>query len=157
MFLEKRRRSTCTLINVKLGPTPWRTGLKLSLKKSSPSEKMCDPIRLTSFCFSVVQLIAKICKFFLDAVESKKYGWFWICPNGADKCQYRHALPPGFVLKTKEKEKDADDDDDEVTIEEQIEEEVCVDVFEIDASAKALDVADASHFADIFGVEEEED
>lgn len=24
------------------------------------------------------------------------------CPNGGDKCMYRHTLPPGFVLKTRE-------------------------------------------------------
>ncbi|EDN04686.1 translation machinery-associated protein [Histoplasma capsulatum] len=44
----------------------------------------------------------KVCKYFIDAVENQKYGWFWICPNGGDKCMYRHSLPPGFVLKTKE-------------------------------------------------------
>ncbi|KAL1972910.1 hypothetical protein VTN31DRAFT_6452 [Thermomyces dupontii] len=44
----------------------------------------------------------KVCKYFIEAVENKKYGWFWTCPNGGDNCKYRHALPPGFVLKTKE-------------------------------------------------------
>ncbi|OAA51200.1 Zinc finger, CCCH-type [Beauveria brongniartii RCEF 3172] len=44
----------------------------------------------------------KVCKFFVSAIEDGKYGWFWICPNGGDKCMYKHALPPGFVLKTKE-------------------------------------------------------
>ena len=44
----------------------------------------------------------KVCKFFIDAVENQKYGWFWTCPNGGDKCMYKHSLPPGFVLKTKE-------------------------------------------------------
>ncbi len=39
-----------------------------------------------------------ICKYFLDAVENRTYGWFWDCPNGA-QCQYRHCLPPGFVLQ----------------------------------------------------------
>ena len=24
------------------------------------------------------------------------------CPNGGDKCMYKHSLPPGFVLKTRE-------------------------------------------------------
>ncbi|PSR82327.1 hypothetical protein BD289DRAFT_342654, partial [Coniella lustricola] len=43
----------------------------------------------------------KVCKFFIQAIEDGKYGWFWVCPNG-DKCMYKHALPPGFVLKTKE-------------------------------------------------------
>lgn len=40
----------------------------------------------------------KVCKYFIEAVENQKYGWFWTCPNGGDKCMYRHALPPGFVL-----------------------------------------------------------
>lgn len=44
-----------------------------------------------------------ICKFFLDAVERKLYGWFWKCPNGED-CKYRHALPPGYILKSQMKE-----------------------------------------------------
>jgi len=39
-----------------------------------------------------------ICKMFLEALELNKYGWFWECPNGKD-CKYRHALPPGYVLK----------------------------------------------------------
>lgn len=44
-----------------------------------------------------------ICKYFLDAVESNKYGWFWECPNGG-ACHYRHALPSGFIL-SKDKKK----------------------------------------------------
>lgn len=47
-----------------------------------------------------------ICKFFLDAVERSLYGWFWECPNG-EKCIYRHALPPGYVLKKDKKKLDA--------------------------------------------------
>eukprot|EP00899_Mesostigma_viride_P028553 jgi/Mesvir1/8883/Mv02771-RA.1 len=41
-----------------------------------------------------------ICKHFLEAIEKKQYGWFWICPNGGKECMYRHALPPGYVLKS---------------------------------------------------------
>ncbi|KAK5009356.1 Translation machinery-associated protein 46, partial [Cryomyces antarcticus] len=37
----------------------------------------------------------KVCKFFIEAVENGKYGWFWTCPNGGDKCMYKHSLPPG--------------------------------------------------------------
>jgi len=44
----------------------------------------------------------KVCKYFIDAIENEKYGWRWVCPNGGDKCMYKHSLPPGFVLKTKE-------------------------------------------------------
>ncbi|XP_026733734.1 zinc finger CCCH domain-containing protein 15 homolog [Trichoplusia ni] len=43
-----------------------------------------------------------ICRHFLEAVEKSKYGWFWECPSGS-KCIYRHALPPGFVLKRDKK------------------------------------------------------
>jgi len=43
---------------------------------------------------------AGICKHFIKALEDRKFGWFWECPNGA-KCQYRHALPPGFKLAEK--------------------------------------------------------
>lgn len=42
-----------------------------------------------------------VCRYFLEAIESKKYGWFWECPNGGEKCMYRHCLPPGFVLTSK--------------------------------------------------------
>ncbi|GMK58731.1 hypothetical protein CspeluHIS016_0601730 [Cutaneotrichosporon spelunceum] len=49
-----------------------------------------------------------VCKYFLQAIEDKKYGWFWICPNGGDSCMYRHALPPGFVLKKDKKDEDKD-------------------------------------------------
>jgi Zinc finger C-x8-C-x5-C-x3-H type (and similar) len=38
----------------------------------------------------------KVCKYFIQAVEEGKYGWFWTCPNGGDKCMYRHSLPPGY-------------------------------------------------------------
>jgi len=44
-----------------------------------------------------------ICKFFIEALEQSKYGWFWECPNGGNKCHYRHALPLGFVLKKDQK------------------------------------------------------
>ncbi|KAF6755400.1 hypothetical protein DFP72DRAFT_340580 [Ephemerocybe angulata] len=43
-----------------------------------------------------------VCKFFVEAIESQKFGWFWECPNG-ESCQYRHALPPGFILKSQRK------------------------------------------------------
>ncbi|XP_061387556.1 zinc finger CCCH domain-containing protein 15 homolog [Musca vetustissima] len=46
-----------------------------------------------------------ICKYFIEAVEKSKYGWFWECPNG-EKCIYRHALPQGYVLKKDKKKED---------------------------------------------------
>ncbi|KAJ3356789.1 hypothetical protein HDU91_005503, partial [Kappamyces sp. JEL0680] len=68
-----------------------------------------------------------VCKFFLEAIESSKYGWFWECPNGKD-CKYRHALPPGFVLKKKEteeerKEREAREKANQITIEDFLEKE----------------------------------
>ncbi|XP_016918925.1 zinc finger CCCH domain-containing protein 15 homolog [Apis cerana] len=60
-----------------------------------------------------------ICKHFLEAVEKSKYGWFWECPSG-QKCIYRHALPPGFVLK---KDKKKEDKKDEISLEDLIETE----------------------------------
>ncbi|KAK3082809.1 hypothetical protein FSP39_005975 [Pinctada imbricata] len=61
-----------------------------------------------------------ICKYFLDAVENNKYGWFWECPNGGNKCHYRHALPAGFVLKKDQKKEEKGET---ITIEELIERE----------------------------------
>ncbi|XP_056635317.1 zinc finger CCCH domain-containing protein 15 homolog [Diorhabda carinulata] len=61
-----------------------------------------------------------ICKHFLEAVEKSKYGWFWTCPTG-ENCIYRHALPPGFVLK-KDKKK-LEDKSNEITLEDLIEKE----------------------------------
>ena len=37
----------------------------------------------------------------------RRYGWFWLCPNGGDSCKYKHSLPPGFVYKSK-KQRDAE-------------------------------------------------
>jgi hypothetical protein len=76
-----------------------------------------------------------VCKYFLEAVDKGLYGWFWVCPNGGDKCLYRHCLPPGFVLKKDRKA--MDEQKEEISIEELIETEVssglvwyviCVDV-----------------------------
>lgn len=63
-----------------------------------------------------------VCKYFLSAVENKQYGWFWVCPNGGDKCQYKHCLPQGYVLK----EKEADNEEkEEIPLEDMLEEERC--------------------------------
>lgn len=61
-----------------------------------------------------------VCKYFLDAIENNKYGWFWVCPGGGDNCMYRHALPPGFVLK---KDKKKEEKEEEISLEELIERE----------------------------------
>lgn len=61
-----------------------------------------------------------VCKYFLEAVEKKQYGWFWACPNGGLECHYRHALPPGYVLKSQMKAL-LEEEGQKVAIEEEIE------------------------------------
>lgn len=61
-----------------------------------------------------------VCKHFLDAVEKKQYGWFWTCPNGGKDCHYRHALPPGYVLKSQMKAL-LEEEGEKLSIEEEIE------------------------------------
>ena len=63
-----------------------------------------------------------VCKFFLDAVKKKLYGWKWECPNG-DDCHYRHSLPEGYILVTaKEKQEDMTSEE-YMNLEAQIDEE----------------------------------
>ncbi|EOY18500.1 Zinc finger C-x8-C-x5-C-x3-H type family protein isoform 3 [Theobroma cacao] len=61
-----------------------------------------------------------VCKYFLEAVEKKQYGWFWECPNGGKDCHYRHALPPGYVLKSQMKTL-LEEESEKISIEEEIE------------------------------------
>ncbi|KAG9138921.1 hypothetical protein Leryth_007551 [Lithospermum erythrorhizon] len=61
-----------------------------------------------------------VCKYFLEAVEKKQYGWFWSCPNGGKDCHYRHALPPGYILKSQMKAL-LEEESQKVAIEDEIE------------------------------------
>lgn len=61
-----------------------------------------------------------VCKHFLEAVEKKQYGWFWACPNGGKECHYRHALPPGYILKSQMKSL-LDEESEKIAIEDEIE------------------------------------
>jgi DRG Family Regulatory Proteins, Tma46/Zinc finger C-x8-C-x5-C-x3-H type (and similar) len=58
------------------------------------------------------------CQFFLEAVESDKFGWFWKCPNG-DECIYRHALPEGYVFKTEENKNEVEEEE-KMTLEQEV-------------------------------------
>ena len=63
------------------------------------------------------------CKFFLEAVISRKHGWFWKCPNG-DDCIYRHCLPEGYVIPDPDDSVIAElEEEDEIPLEDQLEEE----------------------------------
>ena len=64
-----------------------------------------------------------VCKHFIDAVEKGLYGWFWKCPNGNDKCKYKHNLPPGYVMKKKAADGDDEEEDQGPSLEEIIEEQ----------------------------------
>jgi hypothetical protein len=63
-----------------------------------------------------------VCKHFLDAVIKKVYGWKWECPNGED-CHYKHYLPKGYILATKEKTQEEMTLDEYYNLEEQIDAE----------------------------------
>jgi hypothetical protein len=62
-----------------------------------------------------------VCRYFLEAVQKKIYGWKWECPNG-DDCQYKHCLPKGYILMTQ-----ADRIQEEMTIEEYMDLEEQID------------------------------
>ena len=47
------------------------------------------------------------CLQFLEAVEDDKYGFRWECPNGGNKCRFRHMLPEGYVITTKKEREEA--------------------------------------------------
>lgn len=63
------------------------------------------------------------CKHFIEAIELKKYGEFWKCPNRGDGCQYRHKLPQGVIILSEEDRKNQEDSQLKliVPVEEQIE------------------------------------
>lgn len=62
-------------------------------------------------------------------MEKKQYGWFWSCPNGGKECHYRHALPPGYILKSQMKAL-LEEESDKIPIEEEIENQVTI-IFEL--------------------------
>ena len=64
-----------------------------------------------------------VCKYFLDAVKKKVYGWKWECPNGED-CHYKHYLPKGYIMLTdKDKAQEEMTMDEYIDLEEQIDAE----------------------------------
>lgn len=84
---------------------------------------MCAFLRHFNLGFSPHFFFQIVCKFFIDAIETQKFGWFWECPNG-QLCQYRHALPPGFVLRSQKKAADDAAKANQISLEEFLEVEV---------------------------------
>jgi len=64
-----------------------------------------------------------------------RFGWFWECPNGGEKCQYRHALPPGFVLKSQRKAIEEAEKANTISLEEFLEVEVRIESFPLHSVA----------------------
>lgn len=64
-----------------------------------------------------------------------RFGWFWECPNGGEKCQYRHALPPGFVLKSQRKAIEEAEKANTISLEEFLEVEVPIESFPLHSIA----------------------
>ena len=60
------------------------------------------------------------CNFFIEAVEKNVYGFQWECPNNGDMCNYKHALPLGYIL---DRDLAPPEDLDERPVEEIIDEE----------------------------------
>ncbi|VDN29419.1 unnamed protein product [Cylicostephanus goldi] len=86
-----------------------------------------------------------VCKYFLQAVEENKYGWFWECPNGGDKCIYRHCLPEGYVLKKDRKKMEEQDKENQISLEELIEKEVsCIRRFAVKNRGRSV-IVRAAH------------
>ncbi|EEA07598.1 uncharacterized protein CMU_005210 [Cryptosporidium muris RN66] len=108
----------------KFDPTTIKAEQKIDLyidqrdQKMNNSGQLKNPLAVEPTIFST----DIICKFFLEAVEKKQYGWFWVCPQGGDTCKYRHCLPKGYILKD-DTEYDEINADNEETIEEKIERE----------------------------------
>lgn len=84
-----------------------------------------DPFVKCSIYLFFLYIVTQVCKYFLEVVEKKQYGWFWSCPNGGKDCHYRHALPPGYVLKSQMKAL-LEEEADKIPIEEEIENQVMV-------------------------------
>ena len=65
------------------------------------------------------------CRDFIEAVEKNTYGFNWVCPNGGENCQYRHMLPPGYVINRNKgaaaAAEESDDGEEKLTMEEEIE------------------------------------
>ena len=68
-------------------------------------------------------------------LHRSRFGWFWQCPNG-ELCQYRHALPPGFVLKSQKKALEEAEKANQISLEEFLEVEVRPFFFRVTSTAQ---------------------
>jgi hypothetical protein len=75
----------------------WDEGMILTLMRKLVLTRLKEKLRqvVLSKHGNPKTTTDKVCKYFIEAVENQKYGWFWICPNGGDSCKYKHSLPPG--------------------------------------------------------------
>ena len=76
-------------------------------------QKLDEAVNYNAKKYQATNQTSKICKFFLEAIEKKKYGWFWVCPNGYN-CIYRHCLPPDYVFKNDKQPETEEKKDDNI-------------------------------------------
>lgn len=79
-------------------------------KEALEGKHLKEAVEFNEAKYSAVNKTDKICKHFLEAVEKKRYGWMWVCPNGYD-CIFRHCLPPDYVLDREQKTEKKDQEE----------------------------------------------
>lgn len=97
--------------------------LASSSKHTSLTQRQTDCLQVLhpSYRIREVRLFSPVSD--LTLILCCRYGWFWECPNG-ESCHYRHALPPGFVLKSQKKAIEDAEKANAITLEEFLEVEV---------------------------------
>ncbi len=96
------------IITPPMTPYPRRSFANTSFKQSRVrSAFSCLLPRMSASCLT----------------PSLRFGWLWECPNG-ENCQYRHALPPGFMLKSQRKAAEEAEKANTISLEEFLEVEV---------------------------------
>lgn len=76
-------------------------------------QKLNEVVDYNNSKYTATNVTEKVCKFFVEAVEKSKYGWFWVCPNGYN-CIYRHCLPPDYVFKNKKAVVETKEDEESI-------------------------------------------
>ena len=77
----------------------------------------CAAFHRPSVCVSLPSHLAAQQIVSCTTLTSPLSGFFWTCPNGGQACKYRHALPPGFVLKSQRKKDEAAEKAKEISLE----------------------------------------
>jgi hypothetical protein len=95
--------------------------------KNWDTKKLEEVVNFNSGKYDTNKPTDIVCRNFLEAIEKKIYGWFWVCPNGGYKCIYRHALPQGYVLK-----RDLDSIKEDIGEKERLEDLIDKEIYNLD-------------------------